>query len=329
MDIKPAEWDKKQLKLGASFLQSSAWGDFQKSVGIKPHFLAEPGWSCLLLEKKTPLGTYLFAPYGPTLTDAASLLEALKSIKNYAKRGGFDWLTIEPYAPARDSHILRKSLPKLDARPSDHNREPDLTRVVDLSPAPEKLLASISQSTRSLIRKNQREKQINFKTSTDPEDIAIFSKMLGQVTERKGVSFFNDGYFKKQARKLMPAGMMYLELAFEHDKPVASAIFHDYGDTSSYTYAGTLPEARKTSASALLLWQAMQNAKHRGMKKMDLYGIAPDDAPDNHPWAGFSSFKKKFGGEIIQHAGTWDIPLTGRYWLNRSAKNFRKLFRRH
>jgi lipid II:glycine glycyltransferase (peptidoglycan interpeptide bridge formation enzyme) len=73
----------------------------------------------------------------------------------------------------------------------------------------------------------------------------------------------------------------------------------------------------------------MINAKHRGMQHMDLFGIAPDDAPASHPWQGFSAFKKKFGGSVVQHAGTWDIPLTGKYRLYSSAQRARKIFKRH
>jgi lipid II:glycine glycyltransferase (peptidoglycan interpeptide bridge formation enzyme) len=329
-DEEARQWDASQQKRQASFLQSSLWGKFQAAAGSPPHFLMQTGWSCLLLERRTKLGNCLFAPYGPTLASAAELKSAVTSIKNYAADKKFDWLIIEPVVPGSDSRLLTDELIKLGAKRSSHKREPDLTRVIDLKPAPDKLLASISQSTRSYIRKNQRQKFIGFKTLSDPADIRLFTDMLKQVTERNRVRFFPDDYFITEAKTLMPAGMMYLEIALLQDgQPAASALFHDYGRLSTYTFAASLPAARSTNASALLLWQGMLNAKDRGMEKMDLYGIAPDDAPHSHPWAGFTSFKKKFGGEIIQLAGTWDIPLTGRYRLYRAAQSGRRLARRH
>lgn len=328
MNFDPIKWDRSQVARGAYFLQSSSWGRFQDQYGSTPHYLMQPGWSCLLLERKTPLGKYLFAPYGPTLESNEQLAAALAYLKDYAKQMGFDWLIIEPMMPG-GSAVLKAHLPKLGARPSSHSREPDLTRIIDLSVHAEDLLASISQSTRSLIRKNQREKFLSFKTSTDPADIGIFIEMLKAVTDRNSVHFFPDEYFKQQAQVLMPSGMLRLELALQDGKAIASALFHDYGKMSTYSFGASLPAARQTSASALLLYQAMLNAKTRGMNKMDLFGIAPDDAPPTHPWLGFSSFKRKFGGEVVAFAGAWDIALSPRYRVYRAAQTARKLKRRH
>ena len=152
--------------------------------------------------------------------------------------------------------------------------------------------------------------------------------MLASVSKRNRVYFFPDEYFKKQAKLLMPAGVMHIELAFQDSKPIAASIIHDYGQLANYTYAASFPEARKTSASALLLWQALLNAKTRGIKKFDLHGLAPDNAPHTHPWYGFTSFKKKFGGQTVEHAGTWDIPLTSRYRLYRVSVKARAAVRK-
>ena len=50
------------------------------------------------------------------------------------------------------------------------------------------------------------------------------------------------------------------------------------------------------------------DAKAKGLKYVDLFGIAPEDEPD-HEWAGFTKFKKSFGGESVTYPGTWDVPV--------------------
>jgi lipid II:glycine glycyltransferase (peptidoglycan interpeptide bridge formation enzyme) len=325
----PPDWDECQAARQASFLQSSLWGSFQQSLGNTPYYLMEDGWSCMLLVKKTPLGTYLTAPYGPTLDSPELNDNAIKRLKQFGRQHGADWLRVEPMLAGASSASLQTKLSKLGAIRAAHNREPNLTRLIDLKPPAEEILASISQSTRSFIRKNQREKFLTFTSSTDPADVEIFTRMLNTVTKRNKVRFFQDDYFKKEAKVLMPSGMMVLELAMQKNKPVAGALFMDFGPVTSYTYAASLPEARQTSASALLLWNAMLNAKRRGLRTMDLFGIAPDEAGSNHPWRGFTSFKKKFGGEVVEFSGTWDIPLSKKYKLYRSAQTARKLLRRH
>jgi lipid II:glycine glycyltransferase (peptidoglycan interpeptide bridge formation enzyme) len=322
------KWDKQQTKRYASFLQSSWWAKFQGSLGITPHFIDGDGWSCLLLEKKTRLGNYFFAPYGPTLDSPDLVNPSLAQLKDYGHAKNIDWLRLEPIAAVGGIQALKMGLKKSGARASLHLANPDLTSVVSLTPSAESILASISQSTRSFIRKNQREKFLTFKTSTDPTDIKIFIEMLALVSKRNRVYFFPDEYFNKQAELLMPAGMMHLELAFHDKTPVAAAVLHDYGELTNYTYAASMPEARQTSASALLLWQAMLNAKARDMQKMDLHGLAPDDASASHPWYGFSSFKKKFGGQLVEHSGTWDVPLSPRYGLYRVAMRARRAARK-
>jgi lipid II:glycine glycyltransferase (peptidoglycan interpeptide bridge formation enzyme) len=321
-------WDKQQISRQASFLQSNLWGQFQTQMGSPAHYLMENGWSCLLLERNTPLGKYLFAPYGPTLDSTAVLKDSLEQLKTYGRQMGADWLTLEPMFSRDTSSSLTIKLTELGGRRALRNREPQMTRILDLNPPENQILASISQSTRSFIRKNDREKLLDFKTSTDPNDISIFTSMLSQVSGRKKINFFSEEYFKTEAEILMPAGMMFLELALEKGQPVASALFHDFGKTSSYTFAASLPEARQTSASALLLWQAMGNAKRRGIQKMDLYGTAPEGAPPSHEWYGFSTFKKKFGGTVVEYAGTWDIPLTHKYKAYRTAYRVRSLLHR-
>ena len=203
-----------------------------------------------------------------------------------------------------------------------------MTRVIDLSPTEEELLALLSPKTRTRIRRNQREAAISFKTSIQPQDIQIFTNMLDSVAERSGANFFPKNYFEKQAQCLMPSGFLHLELAYHGEQPLGAAVIHDYGQTAYYTYAASLPEARTKDVSELLLWQAMLNAKARGKTSFDLFGIAPPDADPSHPWFGFSSFKEKFGGQVVEYAGTWDVPMSYKYRLYRFTRRL-KSFAKH
>jgi lipid II:glycine glycyltransferase (peptidoglycan interpeptide bridge formation enzyme) len=320
-------WDEQQLAREASFLQSMHWGQFQNSIGNQPHYISGAGWSCLLLEKRTPLGRYLFAPYGPTIDKPSNAQEAFGKLRTYAKTNDADWLRLEPMVDKADGMRLKSALVAAGGVRALRNVEPSLTRILDLTLPIDELLASISQTTRNIIRRNQRENIIDFKTSSSPADIPVFDSMLKSVASRNRVGFFTEDYYAKQAQALMPIKMMLLELAYQNNKALGSAVIHDFGKTSSYTYAASLPEARDKNVSALLLWQAILNAKDRGMERLDLFGIAPDDASPSHPWYGFSSFKKKFGGQIVQHAGTWDLPITKKYILYRSAYRARSLLR--
>ena len=74
------------------------------------------------------------------------------------------------------------------------------------------------------------------------------------------------------------------------------------------------PENRKLRPNQPLVTRALLDAREAGLVTADLFGIAPPDQPD-HPWSGFSAFKRSFGGHDIAHLGTWerDVVPGGRH----------------
>lgn len=315
-------WDAHQQKLDASFLQSTAWEEFQQSLGHKVHKIDEADWSCLLIEQHSRTRRYLFAPYGPTLVSREILPEALKKIAEFGRQQKVHWVRIEPClglsTDSNFSDVLKKNTGTKVVK-AHKQIDPLFTRILDLTPDEQNILATISSSTRSLIRKHTREPVLEFKTSTDPSDMQLLIDMLQTVSTRNNVFFHPKEYFLKEAELLMPRGEMRLEFALKDNQPIACIAMNDFNNVTTYTYAASLPEARQFSASALLLWQAIINAKDRGMTRLDLFGVAPDDASPSHPWYGFTAFKKKFDGVTVHRGQTLDIPLSPRYYLYRAA----------
>ena len=48
------------------------------------------------------------------------------------------------------------------------------------------------------------------------------------------------------------------------------------------------------------------DAREAGARRFDFWGITPGGRRVP-PWEGFSQFKRSFGGEAVERAGTWDI----------------------
>ncbi len=62
-------------------------------------------------------------------------------------------------------------------------------------------------------------------------------------------------------------------------------------------------------APTLLAWEAIKLGKKLGLKQFDLWGaLGPTDSP-NHPWQGFTRFKRGLGGELVEYLGTFDLIL--------------------
>ncbi len=62
-----------------------------------------------------------------------------------------------------------------------------------------------------------------------------------------------------------------------------------------------------------------------GFRNYDLYVIVPDENNLNHPWQGFTAFKKKFGGEDVKYIGTYDFVYNKKLY-NEYLKTNREIF---
>ena len=60
-------------------------------------------------------------------------------------------------------------------------------------------------------------------------------------------------------------------------------------------------------------------ARDRGVRRHDLWGVAPPDAGPEHPWYGVGLFKKGFGGREVGWAGSWDIVVDPTLYRLRAA----------
>jgi len=88
----------------------------------------------------------------------------------------------------------------------------------------------------------------------------------------------------------------------------------DYAGVRTYAHGGSAAQDKNVMAPYLLHWKLIEDAKEKGLKWYDFWGIAPNDDP-NHPWAGITRFKKGFGGEGVHYAGTYDA-LIKTIWYN-------------
>ena len=312
----PKDWDKRLAKLGGHAFQSSLWAEFQNAQS-RQVLLAESGpgeasWQWTAAIRHGRLGfKYLYAAYGPTVSDAKSLRAALKSLRAAGNTHHVDFVRFEPMGAGIKASDLRQ----LGARPVT-DMQPAHRMVLDLTQSEAESRHGMSPSNRNLVNTSTK-RGLKFVISDNPADTAEFLAMQHVTAKRGGWKPQADDYYYQLTKSLLPTAQAKLYFVEHEGKRVASAFCLDSEGTRYYIYAGTYPELNnKLKAAIALLWWLIVDAQAKGLKAFDYGGVAPEGAPASHPWAGHTKFKKSIGGATVSSVGTWDIPLkTGKYVL--------------
>lgn len=302
-----------------SFLQESAWGEFQTRLGREVTTKTGENWKFQAILESGTLNTRLYTPYGPESTSPEAMIEALEALEQLGRKKQVTFVRVEPRSHI-DSTILRAHGYK---KVTFNQLQPEHTQIIDLTPSEDDIVAAMSQNTRNLYR-NYHKKGIEMHTSTNPNDIDIFLSFIHKVAERNHITPHSDAYFRTQADTLFPTGAAKLYYATLNGTPIAATVMYDSADTRYYAHAAADDTYRKLSAGTSLLAHAIIDAKRSNKHYVDLYGIAPTD-DKNHPWAGFTKFKKSFGGQEASFLGAWDKPLKPlQYQLYKTYQTLRK-----
>lgn len=296
----PDGWDDGVLSLGGHFLQSSAWARVQERLGYEVVHAADRDWCWLgVLGRAGPL-RYLYLPFGPTLRSAPSLARAIDSARSRARAHGCAVLVAEP--DAVESHELR-ALRGREIAQRQHRHTLRLRLDVDEAA----LRGGLNRGHRSRIN-TAAKRGLAVEMSTDPAAIDSFLPLLRETEKRSGFFSHDDSYYRAIAEELLPTGVGSLYFATAEGRRVAGALVFDFGDTRYYAFAASGTEDRALMPAPPLVWRTILDAREKGLRWYDFWGIAPPDEP-GHAWRGITEFKRGFGGEVHSRAGTWEFPV--------------------
>lgn len=282
------------------FLQSPTWEKYSKLEGYETFRQQGDDFAYLALKYNTPLGNYLFCPYGPTLDlshPEASLQHALTSLKDLAQQQKSFFVRIEPTHPFSPDQLKSLGLVK------SHDLDPAHTWALDLTQSEEDILAGIEKNKARSWRIHEK-KNVHIRTSQNPNDITILTNFLTSVSNRNGFIPQSESHLRHQ----LESGFATLYIAELDGRPIAASLVYDYGDTRFYAHAASDRAYSKLTPGDTLLVQMILDAKNRGAHTFDFWGITTSEDP-HHPWYGFTRYKKGFGGHQVDYAGTWDLPL--------------------
>lgn len=144
------------------------------------------------------------------------------------------------------------------------------------------------------------------------EDLAAFHALYAHTAERDHFTPRPPAYFRRMFEALDAeepgGGRIRLYLAEHEGDLVASTIWIRVGAHTWYSYGASSTEKRDVRGSNAVQWEMIRDALDLGAEVYDLRGIT-DTLDSGDPHIGLIQFKVGTGGEAVEYAGEWDLPL--------------------
>ena len=293
--------------------QSKKWQKLQKDLGETSFYREEDDFVYLAIVKPVPLGSYLYLPYGPVAKTKDGFKHALKDLETLAREENAVFVRVEPLNPD-----FAKLLPKSTVK--SHDLNPKETWILDLKGTDEEYKNKLPSRLLRYYR-NREKNGLKIETSHNPDDIKYLLDLQRALAKEKNISTFSENYLKTELRQ--PFSTLYM--LKQGSNILAAGLVFDHDKTRYNLQGAQSDEGRKLHATGILTIKLIEDAREKKMEKFDFWGIAPEGAPDAHPWAGFTNFKKTFAGYEEDHAGTYDIVLNSfKYRLYQILRSIRR-----
>ncbi len=329
----------------ANFLQSPAYGRMNEILGSKALTEDFGGKGhALMIVRNAKRGRYLEIPCGPLIDWSSKEVigGAFAKIKEVAKAEGCVFVRVRPQLVANTENI--KILECLGLKESPMHLAAEHTVMIDLTAPEEDLLAKMRRQTRYEVR---RAGKMGIEVTRDNSEEIFKEFHAVQVETAKRQGFVPPSLKTLLAEREAFGDNIWIYVARTQDKDGASAEMKARSETpknrgeaiayglviadgleGDYYEAASTELNRKMPGAYALLWQAMRDLKAEGYKRFNLWGIAPIGQP-NHRYAGVTTFKTGFGGEVVEYVPAHDMVISRMGYLKDLVVEKARKKRRH
>lgn len=278
--------------------------------------------AALLIKEKAKRGAHLACPGGPLLfTWSKENLELfVKEMIRLSRKEGAVFLRVRPSILNTQEH--RRLFQEIGFNNASTHMHAETTWQLNLAPSEEELLVKMRKTTRYCIRRAVRDGVRIFR-SQKIEDVDLLYRLQMEAVRRHKFVPFSKEFLQKQFQAFSQDNQTSLFLADYKGQILSVAMIIFYGDMAVYHYSGTASKHPKIFSSYLLQWEVIKEAKKRGCRVYNFWGIAPTDDP-KHRFAGVTTFKKGFGGERVDYLHAQDYSLSHFYWLTYIFETIRR-----
>ena len=304
--------------------QSYVWGEFKKTTGWVPErWIASDKNGdiiCMvqILIKSFPAGFKIgWAPGGPvfisknsSIKDFDNMLSGLAETvckNNSAIVTRFNsQLCCDQLASYTFNKYFKRPFFRLNS---------GYSLLFDLTLSVEELLKNMTSKHRYNLKKSLEE-NIDWKYGNNPMYIQDFLLLNNEMVNEKKVESIRVNLKNiTELSQLLGENAIFFA-GYIDNVPIASCLVLIFGQKAFHFMASSGLTGRKLKASYAMNYSLLKLLKEKGIRLFDFGGIDPY----SHSAAGVNSFKKGFGGELVEYLGEWEWASSGWVkWVVNSA----------
>ena len=317
---------------GANFLQSWSWGEFHKSLGKKVFrkgfFVGGKIIGVMLsIVEDAKRARYLTVPGGPLIDwKEEKIFKAfVEEIKSIAKDTHSVFVRVRPQLTS--DKFSKNLFKKYGFRDAPMHLHAELTSQLQLNKSEDELLMRMRKTTRYEIRKAISQ-GIEVVKSSDQKLLKKFYNLQVETARRQNFVPFSEKFLLNQFEVFSKTDNVLLLSAFKGKDLLAQAFIIFYGKEADYHYGASTNSGRKYPGAYLIQWEAIKEAKKRGIERYNFWGVSPENETQ-HRFYGVSLFKRGFGGQDVEYLHAQDLVVNKLlYGIDWTIENIRRKIRK-
>ncbi len=311
----------------ANFLQSIEYGKMAEELGHKVITEEFDGRGlALIIIRNAKRGRYMEIPCGPlidwdNLADVQMMLGRLTEI---ARRHNCVFVRIRPQL--LDTPKNRQLLQKLKLKKAPMHLAAERTVMIDLTKSEADLLAKMRRQTRYEVR---RADKLGIKVTHANSEQIFRDFYEAQAATAKRQHFIPPDLRTLMAERHAFGDKIAIYTAeTESGERIAYGMIIWGGKEGDYYEAASTDLHYKLPGAYAVIWQAAKDLKAAGMERFNLWGIAPANQP-KHRYAGVTTFKTGFGGDIVDYVPAQDLIISQTKYLKNWVVETARRKKRH
>lgn len=301
------------LRPEANFLHAWQWGEFHLSRGKEVVRRGVYDQGALVgvyvgAIETARRGKHMAVAGGPILDwSNRSIVKAVtEDMFAQGKSHGCVFVRVRPQLEKSDSTI--RLFKELGFKRSPMYLSVEHAGTLDLNKTEDEIRAGFRERLLRALRKAEKN-NIEISVSSDPQSIDEFYAIELDTAKRHGFVPFSKDFLKLQFASFASTNNALLYSAKYQGELLAQNFMIFYGNEASYHYGVSTELGTKLSGAPILHMEAMREARRRGCKRYNFWGIVGEEET-GHRFYGVSTFKRGFGVDELLYVPAHDLVIS-------------------